>query len=52
MVEYATDRLGGVGTTISGRAAKCWNYFCFSFGLLDLWKVHSFTHIQGSIEFS
>ena len=37
MIENVTDRLGGVGTTISGREA-----ICFSFGLLDLWKVHSF----------
>ena len=52
MIEDAADRLGGVGIIISGHEAKCWDYFCFAFGLLDLWKVHSFTHIQGSIEFS
>ena len=52
MIEDATDRLGGVGTTISGREAKCWDYFCFSFGLLDLWNVHSFLRIQGSLHFS
>ena len=52
MIEDATDRLGGVGTTISGREAKCWDYFCFAFGLLDLWKVHSFSRIQGSLQFS
>ena len=25
---------------------------CFAFGVLDLWKVHSFSHIQGSLHFS
>ena len=45
MIEDAIDRLGGVGTTISGWEAKCWDYFCFAFGLLDLWKVH-FMHTR------
>ena len=36
MIEEVVDRLGGFGTTISGHEAKCWDYFCFAFGLLDL----------------
>ena len=30
MIEDVADRLGGIGTTILGWEAKCWDYFCFS----------------------
>ena len=40
MIEDVADRMEGIGTTISGQEAKCWDYFCFAFGLLELWKVH------------
>ena len=49
MIEDAAERMGGITITISGWEAKCWDYFCFTYGLLDLWKVHSFSHIQGSL---
>ena len=46
MIEEAFDRIGGTTTTISSWEAKCWDSFSFAFGLLDLWKVQSFSHIQ------
>ena len=52
MIEDASDRIGGTTTTISGGEAKCWDSFSFAFGLLDLWKVQSFSRIQGSLHFS
>ena len=52
MIEDVADRMGGIGTIISRREAKCWDYFCFSFGLLVLWKVHSCSRIQRSLQFS
>ena len=52
MIEDASNRIGGTTTTISGWEAKCWDSFSFAFGLLDLWKVQSFSHIQGSLNFS
>ena len=52
MIEDVANRMGGIGTTISGGEAKFQDYFCFAFGLLDLWKAHSFSRIQGSLQFS
>ena len=52
MIEDASDRVGSTITTVSGWEVKCWDSFCFAFGLLDLWKVHSFSLIQGSLRFS
>ena len=49
MTEDSNDRMGGIATTISRWEANCWNYFCFTYGLLDLWKVHSFSCTQGSL---
>ena len=49
MIEDVADRMRGTTTTISGWEAKCWDYFCFTYGFLDLWKVHSFSHIQRSL---
>ena len=52
MIEDASDRIGCTTTTISSWEAKCWDSFCFAFDLLDLWKVQSFSHIQGPLHFS
>ena len=52
MIEDASDRVGSTITTVSGWEVKCWDSFCFAFGLLDLWKVHSFSCIQRSLQFS
>ena len=49
MIEDVANRMGGITITISGWEAKCLNYFCFAYGLLDLWNVHSFSRIQGSL---
>ena len=45
MIEDASDRIGCTTTTVSGWEAKCWDSFCFAFGLLDLWKVQPFSRI-------
>ena len=52
MIEEASDRRGGTISTITGREAQAWDSFCFSFGLLDLWNIHSFSPMQGSLHFS
>ena len=52
MIEEASDRRGGSISTITGREARAWDSFCFSFGLLDLWNIHSISRMQGSLHFS
>ena len=52
MIEEASDRRGGSISTITGREARAWDSFCFSFGLLDLWNIQSFSRMQGSLHFS
>ena len=48
MIEEASDRRGGSISTITGREARAWDSFCFSFGLLDLWNIHSISRMQDS----
>ena len=52
MIEDVADRMEGITTHVLGWEAKCWDYFCFAYGSLDLLKVHSFSRIQGSLQFS
>ena len=52
IIAEESDKRGGSINTITGREARAWDSLCFSFGLLDLWNAHSFSRIQGSLNFS
>ena len=52
MLEDVSDRLGGISHTISGLELYEWEHFIFALGLMDLWRVSSFEHMQDSLTYS
>ena len=51
-IEEAFDKGGGSICTIIDQEARAWDSFYFSYGLLDLWNIHSLPLMQGSLHFS
>ena len=52
MLEDAGDRLGGTFQLLFGSELYEWEQLIFSLGLMDLWHVSSFEHVQDSLAYS